>query len=380
MLTGTAGSRPVVHADGPLPTPRPVPVHRAAGAPYTVSVTTPTGGYYRRDRPGHHRHRDADPGQQPRLCWPAAARPDQFRLLPPVTIGNSVWNANANGVQDTGEPGIPNVTSRSPAHGAASGYATTTTDASGLYQFADPGTYTVTVTTPAGLRATTSSRAPPPPTATVAPAPPRYAGQRRQRRDPRLRLLSARDHRQLCLERPQRQRRAGYRRERHPEVTLTLTGRRARPLGHATTTTDANGLYQFTEPPGTYTVAVTTPSAATCRRRPARAPPPPTATRIQPDLADHAGRRRQRSDDRLRVLQTRQPEPHHHAHRHNRQRRGRGGPVRDDWVLAQQERSGRDQRLQRRTDIDPALAPGWPRTSRTSSGPQTPTPAPVSTA
>ena len=27
-----------------------------------------------------------------------------------------------------------------------------------------------------------------------------------------------------------------------------------------TTTTDANGLYQFTEPPGTYTVAVTTPA------------------------------------------------------------------------------------------------------------------------
>src|SRR5262249_46911194 len=46
-----------------------------------------------------------------------------------------------------------------------------------------------------------------------------------------------------------------------PGVTLTLNGTTGAgtPIT-ATTTTDANGAYHFTEPPGTYTVTVTTPS------------------------------------------------------------------------------------------------------------------------
>ncbi|MEO8621685.1 MAG: SdrD B-like domain-containing protein [bacterium] len=62
-------------------------------------------------------------------------------------IGDFVWNdLNANGVQDGGEPGIPGVTV------TLSNGATTTTDASGAYLFANlaPSNYTVTVSAPAG--------------------------------------------------------------------------------------------------------------------------------------------------------------------------------------------------------------------------------------
>ncbi|MCX6922688.1 MAG: hypothetical protein NT154_05655, partial [Verrucomicrobia bacterium] len=47
-------------------------------------------------------------------------------------------------------------------------------------------------------------------------------------------------------------------------VTVTLSGTDAAGNAvSATTTTDTSGHYQFTEPPGTYTVAVTTPAGYT---------------------------------------------------------------------------------------------------------------------
>lgn len=72
---------------------------------------------------------------------------------PTGKIGDFVWNdLNHNGVQDAGEPGIPNV--KVNLSGAAT--ATATTDANGAYLFTglDVGSYTVTVdasTLPAGF-------------------------------------------------------------------------------------------------------------------------------------------------------------------------------------------------------------------------------------
>lgn len=71
---------------------------------------------------------------------------------PTGQIGDFVWNdLNHNGVQDAGEPGIPNV----KVNLSGSATASTTTDANGAYLFTglDVGSYTVTVdasTLPAG--------------------------------------------------------------------------------------------------------------------------------------------------------------------------------------------------------------------------------------
>jgi CshA-type fibril repeat protein len=74
----------------------------------------------------------------------------------PVTIGDTVFfDANGNGVQDPGEPGIPGVTVTLEGDSNGDGIPdvlTTVTDANGNYQFASvtAGTYTVIVTQPAG--------------------------------------------------------------------------------------------------------------------------------------------------------------------------------------------------------------------------------------
>jgi protocatechuate 3,4-dioxygenase beta subunit len=77
----------------------------------------------------------------------------------PGSIGNFVWNdTNGNGVQDAGEPGIAGVTVNL-LNAAGTIIATTTTDANGAYTFANvaPGTYSVTFTTPAGYTPTGSN-------------------------------------------------------------------------------------------------------------------------------------------------------------------------------------------------------------------------------
>jgi protocatechuate 3,4-dioxygenase beta subunit len=74
----------------------------------------------------------------------------------PGSIGNFVWNdTNGNGVQDAGEAGIPGVTVNL-VNAAGTIIATTTTDANGNYVFTNvtPGTYSVTFTTPGGYTPT----------------------------------------------------------------------------------------------------------------------------------------------------------------------------------------------------------------------------------
>lgn len=76
-----------------------------------------------------------------------------YNVIPTGQIGNFVWvDSNNNGIQDSGEPGIPGVTMT--LGGDAS--ATATTDANGFYSFTGlaKGNYTVTVGAgPAGFTA-----------------------------------------------------------------------------------------------------------------------------------------------------------------------------------------------------------------------------------
>ncbi len=74
-------------------------------------------------------------------------------LYQPATIGDFVWNdLNTNGQQDAGEPGIPGVTVQLYTCTTDTLAGTTTTNASGLYQFANlaPGCYYVKFIAPAG--------------------------------------------------------------------------------------------------------------------------------------------------------------------------------------------------------------------------------------
>ncbi len=70
-----------------------------------------------------------------------------------ATLGDYVWNdANANGIQDSGESGIAGVTVTLYDSTGKNILSTTTTDANGLYHFTKlaPGTYVVGFTLPSG--------------------------------------------------------------------------------------------------------------------------------------------------------------------------------------------------------------------------------------
>jgi hypothetical protein len=79
------------------------------------------------------------------LTWDAG-------LYQSASIGDFVWHdLNGNGIQDAGEPGVPNVTVNL-LDCAGNVLATTTTDANGLYLFSGlvPGRYNVQVVAPTG--------------------------------------------------------------------------------------------------------------------------------------------------------------------------------------------------------------------------------------
>jgi uncharacterized repeat protein (TIGR01451 family) len=88
-----------------------------------------------------------------------ASNPDHYFGISPCTgkIGDFVWNdLNANGIQDSGEPGIGGVAVQLKSGSTV--LQTTTTSSSGYYQFTAvcAGTYTVLVATPAGFSPTQS--------------------------------------------------------------------------------------------------------------------------------------------------------------------------------------------------------------------------------
>jgi hypothetical protein len=83
-----------------------------------------------------------------------------FGYRQPASIGDFVWNdLNGNGLQDAGEPGIPNVTVQLLGSDGTTVLGTTTTDGSGNYSFTNlfAGTYTVQFTASAGFTFTTKN-------------------------------------------------------------------------------------------------------------------------------------------------------------------------------------------------------------------------------
>lgn len=90
------------------------------------------------------------------LSASATATGYNFAEIPLVNTGGAVFeDTNNNGVKDTGEPGIPNVTVTLTGVSVVTGVIaakTATTDSSGNYTFTGltPGTYMITETQPAG--------------------------------------------------------------------------------------------------------------------------------------------------------------------------------------------------------------------------------------
>ncbi len=185
-------------------------------------------------------------------------------VIPPVTIGNFVWNdANGNGVQDAGEAGIAGVTltlTGTDINGGAVS-ATTVTDGNGLYSFSEPpGTYTVSVATPAGFVATTTGQGtrandsnPNGSTVTLAAGGSDSTIDFGFYQPVTIGNYVWNDANGNGIQDGSETGIAGV------TVTLTGTDGAGNPVSQ-TTTTDSNGLYSFTAAPGTYTVTVTTPA------------------------------------------------------------------------------------------------------------------------
>ncbi len=129
-----------------------------AGAPLANMILAP------RDRGGND-SLDSDADQIRRTVavpgQPAGAMNFTFDIgvmattLANGSVGDLVWNDNGNGVQDSGEPGIPGVTARLIDTANGSVAATTTTSLNGAYAFNNviPGVYQVEFTSPTGATA-----------------------------------------------------------------------------------------------------------------------------------------------------------------------------------------------------------------------------------
>ncbi|OCT13261.1 hypothetical protein A8709_01145 [Paenibacillus pectinilyticus] len=137
---------------------------------YTVEFVMPSGGYFLspQDNPAATDATDSD-----FALYDSASKTYRVHTFLPANtsnmtldagiytkgeIGDFVWNdVNANGKQDSGEPGISGATVKLfKSSDLTTAIATTTTDASGKYLFPqlDPGNYTVQFMNPTGYKPT----------------------------------------------------------------------------------------------------------------------------------------------------------------------------------------------------------------------------------
>ena len=134
---------------------------------YTITFGTPNGGYVLtpQDQGGNDAlDSDAAPGTQVTIAEVLTSGESNLTydagFYQPASLGDYVWSdTDGDGQQDGNENGIPNVTvtlTGTTGNGTPVSQ-TTTTNSTGFYQFTNlqPGTYTVTFTTPVGSTATT---------------------------------------------------------------------------------------------------------------------------------------------------------------------------------------------------------------------------------
>ncbi len=169
-LTGPGG-KPVTDINGSPVAPVTTPASGAylfpnlpalpAGEHYTVTVTPPAGYAPTKANVGTDPATDSSSDSATSVDLVSNGDTDltlDFGFTPVVvSIGDHVWlDTNRDGLQTTDEPGIPGVTVKLLKGGVV--VATTTTDATGYYVFADlqPSTqYTVKFVPPTGMTVTT---------------------------------------------------------------------------------------------------------------------------------------------------------------------------------------------------------------------------------
>ena len=125
---------------------------------YSVQVLQPANmEFVLKDEGGNDtKDSDVDPANGTSHSFPVAsgdAIVDVDAGIKSGSLGDRVWlDLNGNNLQDSGEPGVPNVTVKL-LDGTNKVVDTKTTDASGFYNFAAvlPGNYTVQFETPAGM-------------------------------------------------------------------------------------------------------------------------------------------------------------------------------------------------------------------------------------
>ncbi len=250
-------------------------VNQATSTYSTVTVSAPSGYVFTAPNQGSDTDRDSDTNasgvmastiltsSERDLSWDAG-------LFRPASLGNVVWvDTDADGQQDAGELGLNNVSlSLSGVDGSGATVSlTTTTSSTGAYSFTDlaPGAYTVTVSAPSGYRfsvadnADDTSDSDADPTTGVMASTTLTSGQADPTWDAGLYQLASLgdfvwvDTNGDGLQNDGPTGLSG--------VSLSLRGvDGSGATVSLSTTTDANGVYTFTNlVPGTYTVTATAP-------------------------------------------------------------------------------------------------------------------------
>jgi protocatechuate 3,4-dioxygenase beta subunit len=239
---------------------------------YTVTFSTPAGYTSAPSNAGGDDTKDSDPVNGVVSVTLAAGQNNttiDAGYYRPASLGDFVWNdANGNGVQDAGEPGISGVvvTLTGTTGSGVAVNASTTTNASGAYSFTNlaPGTYSVSFATPSGY----------------APSPSNAGGDDTKDSDPVNGVVSvilAAGQNNTTID-------AGFYRPASlgdfvwndvngngvqdageagiSGATVTLIGTTGSGAAvNASTTTNASGAYSFNNlAPGTYNVSFATPS------------------------------------------------------------------------------------------------------------------------